>query len=201
MGAFDDVRLPQYIEQGSTGGPQFFTSVLRLASGGEARNANWSDAKCVYDISYGVTNGADEGSYNDVIAFFRARRGRLRAFRFKDWSDFEGVAQPAASVGTDHKTFQLQKTYSDGVFTFIRPITRPVPDTVIVYVDGVVASASHTVDHTTGKITFTAAQTGAVTADFEFDVPVRFDSDTLGLTMYQSTASEVNSITLTEVPE
>ena len=44
---FDNIRLPDEIEQGSTGGPQFYTSVLRLSSGAEARNQNWQDAKCV----------------------------------------------------------------------------------------------------------------------------------------------------------
>ena len=73
-------------------------------------------------------------------------RGRLRGFRFKDWTDFVGEAEPCAGVVDGVNTlFQLQKTYNDGITTFIRKITRPVyansgtdtTNTVVIYVNGV----------------------------------------------------------------
>lgn len=208
---FDNIRLPDEIEQGSTGGPQFYTSVLRLSSGAESRNQNWQDAKCVYDISYGVT----DDTFYDVITFFRARRGRLRGFRFKDWTDFVGDGEPCDGIidGTN-VLFQLQKTYDDGITTYIRKITRPIyagtigeiitENTVILYKNGVPLVQTtdwNTQDFGVVKLHVAPVAGDVITADFEFDVPVRFDNDTLALNIQNYNAAAVGSMTLTELIE
>ena len=192
----DDVRLPEYIEQGSEGGPQFYTSVLKLASGKEARNQNWQYAKCQYTISYGT----DSDTFADIVRFFRARRGRLRGFRFKDWSDFQCLNGYIGTGDGTRTVWNLVKVYIDDVASYGRPITRPVAGTLHVYFD-TVETVAYT--YNAGVLTFTAPVTAGVviTASFDFDVPVRFDSDTLQLTVYQPNASEVQSIGLTEIIE
>jgi uncharacterized protein (TIGR02217 family) len=57
----------------------------------------------------------------------------------------------------------------------VRTITKPVAGTVKVYLDGVEQLWGWSVDTTTGVVTFgTAPAMGVeVTADCEFDVPVR----------------------------
>lgn len=198
MAAFDDVRLPEDIEKGSEGGPQFFTSIVRLTSGGEARNQNWVNARCVFDISYGV----NEDTTSIVVAFFYARRGRLRGFRFKDWSDFEAESQtPIGVVDGTNKDFQLAKAYDDGLVTYIRPITRPVADTLNVFVNGLPTTAYTLGAH--GVVSFTNAPSAGSTVrcTFEFDVPVRFDNDTLSLSMETARAAAVSSINVVEIIE
>lgn len=198
MSAFDDVRLPEDIEKGSSGGPQFFTSVVRLASGAEARNQNWVYARGLYDISYGI----DPVTAPLVAAFFRSRRGRLRGFRFKDWSDYAAEDQtPTGVIDGVNKTFKLAKTYSDGYTTYVRPITRPVHDTLVIAVNNAVTGDYALNDK--GVIVFnTAPPVGSVIkCAFEFDVPVRFDNDHLSLRMETATALSVGSINLLEIIE
>lgn len=57
------------------------------------------------------------------------------------------------------------------------------------------------VDATTGSVTFTAAPGAGVpiTAGFEFDVPVRFDSDTLDVTLDFERLGSITSIPLLEI--
>jgi uncharacterized protein (TIGR02217 family) len=60
-----------------------------------------------------------------------------------------------------------------------------VAGTVKVYLDGVDQLSGWSVDMTAGLVTFaTAPALGVeVTADFEFDVPVRFDTDRKAVTI------------------
>lgn len=204
---FDDVRLSPDIEQGAQGGPQFNTTILTLSSGAEVRNQNWSRSKATYDISYGVTDSDDpDDSYASVIAFFFARGGMARGFRFKDWLDFVATAQTCSGLanGTNH-VFQLQKTYSSGGVSYARKVTRPVSGTLNVYDNAVLKTVvtDYTIDFTTGIITFTTAPTSGhtITADFEFDVPVRFNVDGLQLTASVINVAEIQSITLQEIIE
>ncbi|RMD47084.1 MAG: TIGR02217 family protein, partial [Alphaproteobacteria bacterium] len=57
------------------------------------------------------------------------------------------------------------------------------------------------VDVTTGVITFTTAPgDGAeVTAGFEFDVPVRFDTDRISVSVARFRAGEVPSVPVVEI--
>jgi uncharacterized protein (TIGR02217 family) len=66
-----------------------------------------------------------------------------------------------------------------------RPISKPVAGTVRIFFDGVEQLANWSVDVTNGVVTFTTppAQDVDVTADFEFDVPVRFDTDHMAVTI------------------
>ncbi len=54
-----------------------------------------------------------------------------------------------------------------------------------VYLDGVEQLSGWSVDATTGIVTFTTAPAAgaAITADFELDVPVRFDTDHMAVTI------------------
>src|SRR5690606_27702838 len=113
--------------------------------------------------------------------FFRARRGRARGFRFRDWTDYTAQGQPIGTGDGETAVFQLAKRYESGGVAVIRPLRKPVAGTVAVYLDGAAQSSGFSVDDTTGEVTFgTAPAEGvAVTVDCEFDVPVRFDSDSL----------------------
>jgi uncharacterized protein (TIGR02217 family) len=67
----------------------------------------------------------------------------------------------------------------------MRTIVKPVTGAVHIYLDSVEQLADWSVDATTGLITFTTppAQDVDVTVDFEFDVPVRFDTDHMAVTI------------------
>lgn len=179
MPAFHEVQFPPKIAYGATGGPEFNTTVATTLGGFEQRNVNWQKARGRWDISTGVKSKADMDA---VIAFFRARFGKAYGFRFKDWSDYQGAGE-SLGTGDDLETqFQLVKNYASGSFFYQRDIKKPVSGTVKIYLDSVLQMSGYAVDHATGVVTFNVAPgiAVAVNADFEFDVPVRFDTDTLG---------------------
>jgi uncharacterized protein (TIGR02217 family) len=72
---------------------------------------------------------------------------------------------------------------------------------VRVALDGASSLSGWSVDTTTGVVTFDAAPTEgvAITAGFEFDVPVRFDTDVLDVTLDLERLGSITSIPLLEI--
>jgi uncharacterized protein (TIGR02217 family) len=73
MTGFHEVRFPDNIAYGATGGPEFATTVVATGSGYEKRNVNWSEARGRWDLASGLKKQAQ---IDELIAFFRARRGK-----------------------------------------------------------------------------------------------------------------------------
>jgi uncharacterized protein (TIGR02217 family) len=205
--AFHEVRFPDNISRGARGGPERRTQIVALSSGDEERNASWANSRRRYDVAYGIRRADDLAA---VVAFFEARNGRLHGFRFKDWSDYRSGLPSAAIAATDQPigtgtgsqtAFQLVKRYASGAQSWTRTIAKPVAGTVVVALGGVPQGSGWSVDLATGIVTFlTAPGSGvAITAGFEFDVPVRFDSDTLDVTLDVERLGSITSIPLVEI--
>jgi len=205
--AFHEVRFPDNISRGARGGPERRVQVVELASGEEERNASWAGSRRRYDVSYGIRRADDLAA---VVAFFEARGGRLHGFRFKDWADYKSSLPSVAPatgdqmIGTGDGTetaFQLVKTYASGSQSWARVIGKPVSGTVRVALDAAEQFSGWSVDPATGVITFAVApaQGVAITAGFEFDVPVRFDSDALDVTLDIERLGSITSIPLLEI--
>jgi len=98
-------------------------------------------------------------------------------------------------------SFQLVKRYTSGAQSWTRAIAKPVTGTVRIAFGGVEQPSGWSADTTTGLVTFsTAPGVGvAVTAGFEFDVPVRFDSDALDVTLDLERLGSITSIPLLEL--
>ena len=203
---FHETRFPAAISFGSAGGVQRRTEIVTLVNGFEERNSPWAQSRRRFDAGLGVRSLDDLAQ---VLAFFEARHGRLFGFRWKDWLDHRS-SLPSVDPGPMDQAligggsnWQLTKTYSDGAASYQRAITKPVAGSVRVAIDGVEQSegADFTVDTVTGLITLSsAAPVGAnVTAGFQFDVPVRFDSDTIDVNLAAFEAGEIPSIPVVEV--
>jgi uncharacterized protein (TIGR02217 family) len=205
--AFHEVRFPDNISRGARGGPERRTQIVELASGDEERNASWANSRRRYDVAYGIRRADDLAA---VVAFFEARNGRLHGFRFKDWGDHKSClpsqtpAPTDQAIGTGDGTtsaFQLVKRYASGAQTWTRAIAKPVTGTVRIAVAGVEQLSGWSVDATTGVVTFGVAPGAgvAVTAGFTFDVPVRFDTDALDVTLDLERLGSITSIPLLEI--
>jgi uncharacterized protein (TIGR02217 family) len=205
--AFHDIRFPTSLSFGALGGPERRTEIVTLANGFEERNTPWSQSRRRYDAGLGLRSLDD---LHECLAFFEARMGQLHAFRWKDWADFQSSKPSATPAPTDQRlgtgdgtirTFQLRKGYSSGGVTTWRTITKPVPGTVRIAVAGQARTQGWTLDAATGLVTFaTAPADGAsVTAGFEFDVPVRFDTDAIRVQVSTFQAGEVPSVPVIEV--
>ena len=195
---FHEVRFPDDIAYGATGGPAYSTSVVATASGYEQRNMNWSAARGAWDVSSGLKKPSQ---LDLLIAFFRARKGKAYGFRFKDWTDYKATGQLLGTGNGANKVFQLVKIYASGAGSETRTITKPVLGTVKPYLAGVLQASGWSINTATGVLTFSTApaQGVAVTADFEFDVPVRFDTDSMEATIENFNINEWPSIPIVEI--
>ena len=208
--SFHEIRFPTEIARGSQGGPERKTDVVVLGSGFEERNSRWADSRRAYNAGYGVKSLDD---LHAVVAFFEERRGRLYGFRWRDHADYKSCS-PAATpspldqvIGIGDGTtavFQLKKAYGSAFAPWSRVITKPVPGTVAIAVAGVVEPPSaYALDPTTGRVTFTNAGIPAagtsVTAGFMFDVPVRFDSDRLEVSLSGFEHGAIPNIPIVEI--
>ena len=187
---FHDVQFPPYISRNAKSGPQRQTDVVTLRSGAEQRNAVWANSRRKYNAGYGIKGVAEAQT---ILAFWEERRGRLYGFRWKDWFDFKSSPGDAAPTPLDQglgtgdgatHAFQLVKTYGGAFAPWTRPIRKPVAGTVAVAVNDA-AATGWSCDPTTGLVTFTAppAAGAVLTAGYQFDVPVRFDTDYLEFDM------------------
>ncbi len=197
--AFVEIRFPTDIAYGSAGGPVYSTDIVITRSGHEQRNSNWAEARARYDVAHGVKSQAQ---LDTLIAFFRARKGRADGFRFKDWTDFSATSQVIGTGDDMQSQFQLVKTYENGSVIESRTISKPVDGTVKIYLDGVlVDEANYSVNVLNGLVTFVAAPADGVviTADFEFDVPVRFDTDRLSASLDAYGSNSWSNIPIVEI--
>lgn len=183
--AFDEVRFPENIDFGFEGGPEYSTDVLELFSGYEQRNQNWSLPRRRYVANHAIKTQAEASA---LIAFFMARKGKARGFRFRDWMDYSAINQNIGTGDGEATTFQLRKAYISGTTEYrackkIVASGSEVGTVPKVYLESVLQAegSDYTLDYNTGIITFADApeEDVAITADFEFDVPVRFDTDAM----------------------
>lgn len=207
--AFHDIRFPASLSFGALGGPERRTEIVTLANGHEERNTPWQHSRRRYDAGMGLRSLDD---LETLIAFFEARRGPLHAFRWKDWADWKSSMPSQPTAPTDQRlglgdgvttAFQLQKRYRSGVQEYWRPVVKPVFGTVTVAIgdDPKIEGVDFTVDTATGGIAFaTPPDIGAlVTAGFEFDVPVRFATDRIAVSLASYKAGEVPDVPVIEV--
>lgn len=208
---FHEVRFPTSISHGSMAGTQRRTQIVALGSGREERNSNWADSRRLYNAGYGIKTLDD---LYEVLEFFEERRGRLHGFRWKDRLDFKSCKPSKTPEPTDQVigtgdgarvSFQLSKTYGGAFSAWTRDILKPVVGSVRVAINGLEQTeiADYLVDGTTGGVLFTSNALPAigalVTAGFEFDVPVRFDEDTLEINLEHFDAGQIPGIPIREV--
>ncbi|WP_420002996.1 phage distal tail protein, Rcc01695 family [Arenibacterium sp. LLYu02] len=207
--SFHEVRFPETLSFGSVGGPERRTDVVTLANGFEERNTPWAHARRRYDAGLGLRSLQDIAQ---LIAFFEARQGQLHGFRWKDWTDYAS-AQPGAEVTFEDQeiavadgattVFQLAKLYRSGPHSYLRPISKPVAGSVRLGIDNeaLVEGIDYDLDLTTGQVTLGyAPEIGRVIkAGFEFDVPVRFDTDRIQTSVASFQAGEAPNVPVVEV--
>ncbi|MGX0875922.1 uncharacterized protein (TIGR02217 family) [Roseovarius sp. MBR-154] len=216
-----DIHFPRDIAQGCQGLIERRDEIVQLASGREESNQRWVDSRRSWSGGLAIRKAADLAA---VVEVFEEARGRANSFHFRDWLDHRSaphgapitasdqpIGQPAATgtlyeVGAGdgaRREFQLVKRYG-AANPYLRPIALPDPASLRVAVDGAETTA-FALASPGGRITFDVAPPpGAVlTAGFEFDVPVRFETANLAVSWAyfrgQDGLGEVPDFTLIEV--
>ncbi len=208
--AFHYIRFPIDIALGARGGPRRQTDIVSLVSGAEERNSLWANSRRFFDAGYGVKSLAD---MREVLEFFEERRGRFHSFLWRDGFDFSTASVGSAITASDQPIgtgdglttdFQLIKRYGGSFDPYDRPITKPDITSLVVAIDGTQIPASDfAIDALSGIITFNTAPllSTAITAGFEFDIAVRFDSDRLDIELSSFDAASIPNIMIVEVLE
>lgn len=200
-GYFHEVRFPLSVGAGCTFGPSYSTDIVTMPNGAEQRNVNWTYPRCSGSVSMGVK---EEAEFYKLLTFFHNRCGKAYGFRFFDYFDHEGNREFLGRGDGINRIFQLRKFYIDEELWIAkeRKIIKPIDGTIHIYFvaidekeefswqraveikhkqEGVEQLMNWSVDSTTGLVTFTEAPSinTLVMASFEFDVPVRFDTDSM----------------------
>lgn len=207
---FHEVRFPLRLALGVSGGPVRRTEIVNLSNGRETRNSRWAQSRRAYDAGSGLRSVAD---LYEVLAFFEARQGELYGFRFRD--PFDHASAPPSAVVTPldqvigvgdgaARSFQLVKRYGGAGASYVRTILKPVDGAVRVAVSGAEKPPStFECDPVSGVIAFAPGHTpalgAAITAGFEFDVPVRFDTDRIDASLSAFNAGRIPAIPLMEI--
>lgn len=156
MDAFVEERLDVGIDYGAVGGPGFSTDVVVFGSGYEHRNANWDNARGKWELGDRTLLKADMEA---LQAFFRARRGKSVAFRYRDWNDWQAQGEPLSPDGGP--TVQLVKTYANAGQSEVRRIKKPVSGTVSMTKNGSDYTPA-SIDTTTGTVTLATEASASI---------------------------------------
>ena len=171
---------------GLTSEPGYDVSIIKLSSGRERRNRNWSRPLTRVTITVGPGPQRD-GEVQELLEFWHAVGGTAIGFRYKDWSDYKSCRvsdtvsstdQPLVATGDSPETYQLTKRYTAGAAIQDREISKPVSGTILIADGGTLKAETtdYTIDYSTGLVSLLFSPSGTLTWGGEFDIPVRFDS-------------------------
>jgi uncharacterized protein (TIGR02217 family) len=210
-----DVRFPDNIPYGSVSTPAYSTTVLSNSAGWEQRSKEWALPRRRWQVGSGVRRAK---AIEPLMALFLASSGRFRTFRLKDFADYQGTRQFIGMGNDADRLFPLRKRYASGSYWVYRPITRPVPGTVVIHASGerdgvafdlvvpdtgasAIGVAAWAVDSQTGLVTFASAVPNGVSihADFAFDCVARFDTDSMAMAAPGPVTLSWSGIPLVEV--
>lgn len=175
--------------------PEFSTTIVRGADGGETRIGNWVYPLWHWTLTYELLRDDVTDELKTLVGFFLARQGKLDDFLF-DYIDDNAVTGQQLGVGNGAATtFQAIRAYGG----FVEPV-KALKATPKVYVGGIEAATGWSVS-STGLITFaTAPANGAViTADLSYYWRVRFDLDTAEFNQFAERLWEMQECTMVSV--
>jgi uncharacterized protein (TIGR02217 family) len=158
-------QFPVGISLGATGGPGWRSTEVETAGGYRYTNQSSDQALCRYDVSHAARTAAQ---YATLLAFFRACRGPLHSFPFKDWTDYVVASGEGKFVLLTSTTFQMIRRYTTDSTNHDRTILKPVSGTI-----AVVGGVAPVVDYVTGIVTVSSGTPTSWTG--EFNVPCKFD--------------------------
>lgn len=196
LATFEEEELDRLYTEVAVGGPIFQTGVVGNGKAVQQRTIDRYDAIRSFEIQFGGMNQAERLRLEE---FFVTKWGRAIGFRFYPPND-RVFQNDVIGVGDGtNTTFYLRRNYRSRSRYYSRRIVKPVKNTIVITVNGSVATP--TVDWDQGVVTLTPAPAaGAIVrcASGEYDIPVYFDVDEFNVTDYGPFA-DWNSIKVTEI--
>lgn len=184
--------------------PVWSNIVQQSVSGKETRIGLWSAPRWQYELTYDVLRGdATYAEFQNLAGFFNARKGRFDSFLYTDPDDSAVTGQGIATGDGIKTAFQMIRSFGG----FVEPVLAfNATVTPRIYLNGVLQSgANYSISAwgsaTPGVITFTTAPGSgvAITADFSFYWPVRFDDDSMSFNKFMAALWEAKSVKFTSL--
>lgn len=198
---FYELRFPENISYNFNVISEFKTDIITAKSGKEQRNTIWENEKLKFKIN---NENLTNENINEIFNFFKLMKGRSNGFRFKNWANFKATNEFLGIVN-NNSIFQLIKGYIiadcfDKLYSITKKITKPVLNTVKIYQNDSEIT-DFEVNYITGEVNIKTnlSENDLITADFEFDVPVRFNSDSIELNMLTENIGIINNLELIEI--
>lgn len=111
--------LNEEVDYGFEGGPRYKTNVINNPNGLTERESQWIYPRHEFNASFeNMTNK----SRDSLLSLYHVLCGQAHSFLFKDWNDYQAIAQPLAVHAGTRDVAQLYKTYRYGPAYTIRPI-------------------------------------------------------------------------------
>lgn len=173
MADFIEKRLLDRVSFGSNSGFEFNTDIKQMRNGRESRLARWEVPLRPLNVVFRLLDAADKQQLEDA---FLVCKGRATGFRFRDPLNYRVSNMPFAIGTGEAQQAQLVRVSRFNVDVGY-PIYKPVQGSVTIFADGEPLPAG--IYWNTGKVEFTAPEGAVITWTGEYDIPVRFDSDSL----------------------
>jgi uncharacterized protein (TIGR02217 family) len=173
--------------------PIWDTTIQENASGKEVRIANQTYPRYLWDLTFdvlrqGVVHGVAYSEMSQLLGFYNARQGQFDTFLYTDPDDNSVTGQGIGTGDGATTDFQLVRAFGG----YVEPILAP-NSVSAVKLNGVTqAGGSYTVNGwgsaKPGVVTFSSPPGSgvAITADFTFYWPCRFEGDSLPLNKFMS---------------
>ena len=188
MADFLEERIHEPISYGSSYQDDYAVNVSVTSGGQEYRSLVHRFPVRRFDISY-MLNRID--MWTQLVNLYQRAYGKYAGFRARCYDEYSSNGSVGTPTTLDQPTLVLTATTRQLVKQYgtdktagatgypYRVIKKPVSGTVVAAKNGVTLTPTtqFTVDTTTGIVTVpTAIITDTITAGFQFDFPVRFDS-------------------------
>ena len=199
MIGFHNVRFPEDISWGSSGGPEFKTQIFESFRGYEKRNVDWCQPLMQFNVAYGVKKDVQMLS---LLNFFNARQGRAYGFRYKNWGNYRIRNAPIATGDGLNTRLPLWKFYGFSGSRQYKRLRKIVDNSVsgvgIGAVGGLTEGVDYNIDYETGEIALNNPPGYGVPVygSLEFDEPVRFDVDSIQVVIDQFNSNSLSSLPL-----
>ena len=181
----------------------FNSLVLENQEGAEERIIKWLSPLLTFDLSKVILSKTQRDYIRD---YFAQVKGNVDSFPYLDYSDYQATHEPlvnrlgsitqgilAGNIGNTQ--FQLIKTYQIGSNIHYRPITRPEPNSIEIYENGVLLTGWTEQE---GKITLASPKlpNSTLTASFDFYVPVSFSQPQMQYRLNRDNKDKVQGYSL-----
>jgi|GEM_PF-5426110 len=181
---------------GWQGGPTFRTRIVMMANGRERRNAQWAQARHLYQMPF---LNISQAKYASIKNMHLVCLAQVRAFLYWDplghaaSGDVVGIAVPG------QQEFQLSVLsendgvyYQGDVFALYTPAAdgAAIQAVPVLYVDGI-ATTEFSVDYDRGRVVFDVPMAGGeeISWDGQYSRWVRFNHDDLPMSIDNKTSS------------